>query len=367
MPLEERNMETTLQKNIDKYMDQKGMSYYTDLLIAIAKVQGMKQDKAIEFANKEKSNFSKMLKGERHLKYDYIIPLEKIFGISLAKLLDDQPYFDSINKDDIQYLKGFRYYAYKDEPALYDELDKLYTCDGSDIFTNSDEFNRFFLDYLIEYKAYNGLKHLVQKHNFRLSPINDNLYQTDNCTMVSATLPIQIAKFVIDSNNEEIFNKVYDPFEYLMKLSYRDMNCLYTNEVFIEAVLNNSVIFKSLFSKKKYEYEYINGGVEPKDSKKPEIICVNPLLNVCLDYCLSNIKDYKTQAEKILKYGADHNKEALEKLTVPQNECHLDNIGNLYIDWRCYYTNLIYTNITETDDETINKLIVSLPTLKNGK
>ena len=109
----------------------------------------MKQDKAIEFANKEKSNFSKMLKGERPLKYDYIIPLEKIFGVSLAKLLDDQPYFDSINKDDIQYLKGFRYYAYKDEPGLYDELDKLYTCDGSDIFSNSDEFNRFFLDYLI--------------------------------------------------------------------------------------------------------------------------------------------------------------------------------------------------------------------------
>ena len=49
-------METTLQKNIDRYMDQKGMAYYTDLLIAIAKVQGLKQDKAIEFANKEKSN-----------------------------------------------------------------------------------------------------------------------------------------------------------------------------------------------------------------------------------------------------------------------------------------------------------------------
>ena len=131
-------METTLQKNIDRYMDQKGMAYYTDLLIAIAKVQGLKQDKAIEFANKEKSNFSKMLKGERPLKYDYIIPLEKIFGVSLAKLLDDQPYFETINKDDIEYLKGFRYYAYKDEPELYDELDRSYTCDGSDVFNNSD-------------------------------------------------------------------------------------------------------------------------------------------------------------------------------------------------------------------------------------
>lgn len=359
-------MKTTLQKNIDRYMDQKGMAYYTDLLIAIAKVQGLKQDKAIEFANKEKSNFSKMLKGERPLKYDYIIPLEKIFGVSLAKLLDDQPYFESINKDDIEYLKGFRYYAYKDEPELYDELDRSYTCDGSDVFNNSDEYNRFLLDYLIEYKSYNGLRHLVEKHNFRLCPMNDRMYQTDNCSMVFSSLPIQIAKFVIDSNDGELFNKVYDPFEYLMRFSYRDMDCLYTDEVFIEAVLNNEAIFKSLFGKRKYQFEFINKGVEPKDGKKPDIVCINPLLNVCLDYCLNDIKKYKTQAETILKYGIEYNKEALAALTVPQNECHLDNVGNLYIGWRCYYTNLIYTDITESEDETINKLIAMLPSLKKG-
>lgn len=359
-------METTLQKNIDRYMDQKGMAYYTDLLIAIAKVQGLKQDKAIEFANKEKSNFSKMLKGERPLKYDYIIPLEKIFGVSLAKLLDDQPYFETINKDDIEYLKGFRYYAYKDEPKLYDELDRSYTCDGSDVFNNSDEYNRFLLDYLIEYKSYNGLRHLVEKHNFRLCPMNDRMYQTDNCSMVFSSLPIQIAKFVIDSNDGELFNKVYDPFEYLMRFSYRDMDCLYTDEVFIEAVLNNEAIFKSLFSKRKYPFEFINKGIEPKDGKKPDIVCINPLLNVCLDYCLNNIKKYKTQAETILKYGIEYNKEALAALAVPQNECHLDNVGNLYIGWRCYYTNLIFTDITESEDETINKLIAMLPSLKKG-
>ena len=47
----------TISKNIDRYMDQKGMAYYTDLLIAIAKVQGLSKIKTIEFANKEKSNF----------------------------------------------------------------------------------------------------------------------------------------------------------------------------------------------------------------------------------------------------------------------------------------------------------------------
>ena len=172
-----------------------------------------------------------MLKGKASKVWLYYSFRENIW-VSLAKLLDDQPYFETINKDDIEYLKGFRYYAYKDEPELYDELDRSYTCDGSDVFNNSDEYNRFLLDYLIEYKSYNGLRHLVEKHNFRLCPMNDRMYQTDNCSMVFSSLPIQIAKFVIDSNDGELFNKVYDPFEYLMRFSYR-YGCLYT-VVFIE-------------------------------------------------------------------------------------------------------------------------------------
>jgi hypothetical protein len=348
-------------------MDLKGMTYYTDLLIAIAKTQGMKQDAAIEFAAKEKSNFSKMLTGERPLKYDYIIPLEKIFGVSLAKLLDEQSYFECIDKDDIPYLKSFRYYAYKDNPDLYEEMDKLYTIDGGSLINNSDEFNRFFLDYLIEYRAFNGLKHLVNNHGFRLNPVNDRLYQTNDSTMVFSSLPIQIAKFVIDSNDAELFNKVYDPFEYLMRFSYRDTDCLYTDETFIEAILNNSNIFNSLFIERKYPFDFINKGITPKDGNKPGIICVNPLLNVCLDYCLSNIEKYKGQATKILSFGITYNAKALKNLSVPQNECHLDTVGNLYIGWRCYYTNLIYTDVRNSGEPEIDKLIEKLPILKKGE
>ena len=359
-------MNTALQKNIDKYMDLKGMSFYTDLLIAIAKVQGMRHGEALEFANKEKSNFSKMLKGERPLKYDYIIPLEKIFGVPLAKILDDQPYYEKINKDNIPYLKSFRYYAYKDDPSLYDELDKTYTVDGSLIISNSDEFNRFFLDYLIEYRAFNGLRFLVEKHGFKLNHFNDKIYQTDDTIMIFSSLPIQIAKFVIDSNNPELFNKVYDPFEYLMRFSYRDMDCLFTDKVFVEAVLNNENIFNSLFIKRTYAFDFINNSITPKDCNKPDIICINPLLNVCLDYCLHDLDKYKEQATKILEFGHHYNDKTLKNLIVPQSECHVDILGNVYIDFRCYYTNLIYTDIRGSGDSDIDKLIESLPTLKKG-
>ena len=359
-------METTLQQNIDRYMDLKGIKFYSDLLYEIGKLMGKTKPEARIFAEKEKSNFSKTLKGERPLKYDFIIPLETIFGVSLAKLLDEQPYFESIDKDDIPFLKSFRYYAYKDNQELYDELDKTSTVDGDDVINNSDEYNKYFFDYLIEYRAFNGLRYLVYKHNFHLNAINPALYQMDDNSWVLMNNHKQAAKFVIDSNDPDVFNKVYDPFEYLMRFSYREMDCIYTDEQFIEAVINNGLIFDSLFSERVYPFEYINNGIEPKNGLKPDIICTNPLLNVCLDYCLKNVAKYESQAKKILEYGASYNKKTLANLSIPQSECRLDYVGNLYVGWKCYYSNLIFTDVKNTDSKKINELIALLPTLEKG-
>ena len=65
-----------LKKNIDHYMNLKGIKMYSHLLADIARELGIKGQDTYEFANREKSNFSKMLKGERPLKYEFIIPLE---------------------------------------------------------------------------------------------------------------------------------------------------------------------------------------------------------------------------------------------------------------------------------------------------
>ena len=85
----------------------------------IAHELGIKGQEAYEFANIEKSNFSKMLKGERPLKYEFIIPLEKIFGVSLARLMDEDAYKLPVEKENVPFNKGFRYYAYLDDPQLY--------------------------------------------------------------------------------------------------------------------------------------------------------------------------------------------------------------------------------------------------------
>ena len=125
-----------LKTNINHYMELKGIKMYSHLLVDIAHELGIKGQEAYKFADREKSNFSKMLKGERPLKYEFIVPLEKIFGISLAKLLDENAYKLPVEKDHVPFNKGFRYYAYLDDPKLYkEEFDLLLTKDGQSIIT----------------------------------------------------------------------------------------------------------------------------------------------------------------------------------------------------------------------------------------
>ena len=50
-----------LKDNIDHYMELKGIKMYSHLLMNIAHELGIKGQDAYDFANREKSNFSKML------------------------------------------------------------------------------------------------------------------------------------------------------------------------------------------------------------------------------------------------------------------------------------------------------------------
>ena len=148
--MEDKDM-SNLKNNIDHYMKLKGIRMYSHLLTNIAHELGIKGQQAYEFANKEKSNFSKMLKGERPLKYEFIIPLEKIFGVSLARLLEENSYKLPVEKDNVPFNKGFRYYAYMDDARLYkEEFDLLLAKDGTPIISQTDEFGKTFLDYVVE-------------------------------------------------------------------------------------------------------------------------------------------------------------------------------------------------------------------------
>ena len=160
---------SNLKNNIDHYMKLKGIKKYSNLLANIAHELGIKGQEAYEFATREKSNFSKMLKGERPLKYEFIIPLEKIFGVSLARLTDEDAYKLPMEKEKAPFNKGVRYYAYLDDPQLYkNEFDSLLANDGTSIITQTDEFGKSFLDYVVEYHSVNAVRYLHEEYGIKL-------------------------------------------------------------------------------------------------------------------------------------------------------------------------------------------------------
>ena len=111
---------------VNYYKSLKGIKYDIDLLKKIGVELNYHDETLYKFISDKKANFSKILNGSRSITKEYIIPLEKIFGVPIAKLTDPDAYNYLINKEDIPYVKGIKYYAYMDNMDLYVyELSKL--------------------------------------------------------------------------------------------------------------------------------------------------------------------------------------------------------------------------------------------------
>ena len=353
------NCMSDLKKNIDRYMDIKQIKYYSDLLLLIGKELGV--NNPYDFADKEKSNFSKMLKGERPLKHEFIIPLEKIFGVSMARLLNDNAYALPLDKEDMPYIKSNRYYAYKDDMALFeDEFEKtMISTDGYPTVCNSDEFNKTFLDYVVEYRSVNALRFLLRKHNLKPTPFNRNSFTIDNSFSIFASSGNDLLKMVIQEDDVELFRSLFDPFETCIRfhVSYDQLRLdLQT----FEFILNSEKIFNYLFEPKQLKYKDFNSSVVGHDDEI--IVLLNPLLSECLDYALSDLSKYSNRARQILLFGIDYNKKALESIDVDSRYLRVEEYGCVYCSGYELVTSIVYPEYS-TDDKEMVELIdkLSLP------
>ena len=352
-----------LRKNIHRYMDIKQIKYYSDLLVMIGKE--LKVSDPYTFAEKEKSNFSKMLKEERPLKHEYIIPLEKIFGVSMARLMDDGAYALPLSKEDMPYVKGFRYYAYKDDPNLYEnEFEKtMITNDGYPTICNSDEFNKYFLDYVIEYRSINALKFLLKKHKFKSFPYSGTSYQIDDKYSLFTTMENELYKMVIQEDDPELFDASYHP--HVICIAYRTpFDSLKIDLQTFEFILGSKKIFDSLFIPKELAYKDFNIGVVGHDEEK--IYLLNPFLNICLDLALSDLERYREQARRILEFGIEYNKKALAIPNIDPNHLYVREYGNVYYGGNELVTNIVFPEY-ETTDEEMCRLIAQLPIVRHIK
>lgn len=347
-----------LRKNIHRYMDIKQIKYYSDLLVMIGKELGV--DDPYLFAEKEKSNFSKMLKEERPLKHEFIIPLEKIFGVSMARLMDDSAYLLPLNKDDMPYVKGYRYYAYKDDMNLYeDEFERtMITNEGYPTICNSDEFNKTFLDYVIEYRSINALKFLLHKHSLKPFIQSRNSYQIDGMYSIFTTMENELFNMVIQEDDVELFNAVFNPFETCI-LYHTSFENLRLDLQTFEFILNSDKIFNSLFELKEFDYKSFNNTIVGHDNDK--IILLNPFLNECLDYALSKPEKYKDKAKQILMFGIENNRRLIELTGEKIEDLQVREYGCVYFGWGYeLLTSIVFPEYT-IDDPELLALFEKLP------
>ena len=351
-----------LKKNIDHYMDLKGIKMYSHLLKNIAHELGIKGQEAYEFANKEKSNFSKMLKGERPLKYEFIIPLEKIFGVSLARLMDEDAYKLPVEKKNVPFSKGFRYYAYLDDPQLYkNEFDLLLANDGRSIITQTDEFGKTFLDYVVEYHSVNGVRYLHEEYGIELKWFHNHFeFRKDKgITWVNFQNSIEFARLVASINDTELFNSIYDPYNMFFACGYYD-HCIFCQRDYLELILDNDDLFNSIFEEKPYVVELSNSAKRKKQVQSMTYYSINPIINNCLRHALKNLDKYKQRAHAILKFGIDYNRKKATNIDF-SNYYICNELGALknFKD-EDFYELSIYADV-ETSDTEIKALISQLP------
>lgn len=353
-----------LKSNIDHYMELKGIRMYSHLLVDIAHELGIKGQEAYKFADKEKSNFSKMLKGERPLKYDFIIPLEKIFGISLARLLYADAYKLPVEKENVPFNKGFRYYAYLDDPKLYkDEFDVLLANDGKSILTQTDEFGKTFLDYVVEYHSVNGVRYLHDEYGIKLKWYHNQFeFRKDKgITWIHFENCIEFARLVASMNNVELFNDIYDSYNmFFTNGHYATENCIFCQSEYLEIMLDNDDLFHSIFEIKPYELKLGEIGRRKKQIDSITYRSINPIINNCLRYALKHLDKYKHRAIDILKFGINYNRRIASEIAF--NDYYICNeLGGLK-NFRNedYYDIVIFVDVEVNDDEIrllVNQLL----------
>lgn len=358
-----------LKSNIDHYMELKGIRKYSHLLVMIAHELGIKGQSAYEFADKEKSNFSKMLKGERPLKYEFIIPLEKIFGVSLARLLEEDAYKLPVEKGNVPFNKGFRYYAYLDEPRLYkEEFDLLLTTDGKSILTHSDEFGKTFLDYVVEYHSVNGVRYLHDEYGIKLKWYHNQFEFTKEkgTTWIQSENCIAFARLVAGMKDPALFNAIFDSYHmFFSNGHYATENCIFCQSEYLELLLENDNLFHSLFEIKPYALRLGSVGRRKKQADFITYHSFNPIINNCLQYALKHLNQYKHRAIDILKFGIDYNRRIADGISYSDSYI-CNKLGGLRsLKNQEYYEIVIFTDM-ETEDAEINTFIHQLPKFNRG-
>lgn len=295
-----------LIENLKKLLEGKNKTYTEFLREIYSQLKKSdpeyKDTNPYDKANKEKGNFTKMLKGERPLNKDFYIPIEKILKVSLANLSED----DLENKPFVN--RGLRYTASLDDYQKYLELFEEKGDDNdsiTEVWSNFDEYNNNLIDYILLYKSLNGLKAL---HDIKDVHFNhwDNI--SLNNIIALGNKPNQILGLICDKDSSELFNDYFDIYKSFVEsyqYNYKWLGILSTKEN-MSKILCTKNISKSLLWYRQCKIYELNRHMANKNEAKT--LMANPYIYYLLNYALKNCSFFLDKAKTIAKFAIEYNK-----------------------------------------------------------
>lgn len=309
---------------------EKGYDSIVDLMIDVESIIEGDKRKGIEKATTNK-NYSNFISGNKEFPVKYILVLEKLFDMKFIDMINP----DAETKPTMEY-DSLRSIAYAND---YDKTKEfaLKTAHDDQIIFNSDEYNKFFIDYVLEYNAINCLRYLIESNDIKLG-FNDNFTSCDGKNSLftyknSDNLPTLVANLIYKYDDVELFKRVFDPFSSIRAELFDNKN-VYENEDFAKGILKTDKILESLFDVKELDIDEANMIRGAKYDRKG--MFANMLLNTVLKVAMKEPLKYENQIIKILNNSYYVNRKVVDYLKQFEDQFKIDDKGLVKVDWIAY-------------------------------
>lgn len=354
-----------LKEKLTILMEENNIATQSDLLRRI--YEELDEKDVDGTVKKQKSNFSQMLEGNRTLNKEYYIPLEKIFDIRIAELLDDSKElkYQYVNKgirwaaasDDVE---EFRRLCNEDNPTFYQKVIK-----------SKDEFGKDIIDYIIEFKAINGFKYLINNQKLKYSTAfggyNLNFSNITNYFSVTIEKLLELSKMLLENGDIQTFNTFFNTYQLLCDFGSFPNN-VYLDKDFLNGIIENEEIFNSMFSCKELT---LNEANHTKKMENETFLYINPILNNLLNVCFEQNK--RIEINKILEYGLKMNKIVFdtikEKVNSKIHDIKIEKTGEVLVNNFCYGSVIVITDVIDPKifyNKTTKDLIEDIRTMNKS-
>ena len=340
----------------DKFMKAIKSKGYESIVQLMTRVEtlicGNKEEGALKASTNK--NYSKYISGEKEFPAKYIIALEKVLNMKFTDIID----YDEDRMIPLQF-DSIRTIAYANDYVKTQEFDLKYS--DLNVLDNEDEFDKFFFDYVYEYKSINSLRYLVDSKELNLEYNNLLMSHTGKPILSKfdqIELPYRVIEIICLHDDVELFNKLFNSYK-LRFNNTQPEESIFNNERFAKWILKTNKILNSLFDTFEINLNEYNGLRTAALDKNG--IFINVLANTVLNVAMKEPSRYQRQVEALLNKGIYANKVVSEYLSKYEEPFTINDKGYVMSDNVAYGTVLNYTGkVLPETTMSIRRLLLTL-------